>query len=590
MSTKIPTDPSRLSRRAFVRTAGVGAAGLALPGALAACSTGGTGSEPQQPKGIENVEQVQLGTETEGVVYPEGYVGPRASEKKPFHDGSKTFKVVVQQDAEDIGDWSKNKFTQWLEERTGLKVEYIEVLTQGSDGSTDMTKINSMLASNELPDAFLNIPFTDDQISLYGQQGLFVALQDHIETYAPEMRRAMTEYPDWRQLTTSLDGNIYQFRGINDCFHCRVSPGRAFVNQKYLTAIGQEIPTTTDELRTVLKAMKDNDPTPGKNLIPFGAGLEQQVDRFIMNSFLYNPGGDRNGGWMALKDGKVEFVANKPEWREGLRFLRTLADDETLTPAAFTLNADALKKAGNQGRLGFARAYWWGAFIDPLEQKPDALWHDYVPVPPLKGPAGVQYAGWDHYGFGSARLVITSACSNPELLVQWGDYQMELEAIMAAYGGIKDDNWGWAKDGDEAINGKQATWYSVEFPAPPGTSWDQNSTMYRSNDFRLGQWVDPKQPTFERDLYEASLIYEKNKQPKELQLPPLVFDESAAAQKADLAAAIELHIKEGLAKFSLGELDINDDAAWDAYVTKFDEMGLPNQLQIYQDAYDKRPQ
>ncbi|MFC7624974.1 hypothetical protein [Microlunatus sp. GCM10028923] len=578
--------PLQLDRRAFVRAAGIGAAGLAVPGALAACSTEGSG--PEKPGGIENVEQKQLGADTPGVVYPDGYVGPKASQKEPFSDGSKTFKVVVQVDAEDVGDWSTNKFSAWLEKRTGVKIEYVQVLVTGSDGSVDMTKINAMLASNELPDAFLNIPFTSDQVSLYGQQGLFVALQDYIETYAPEARRMRDEYPDFPALNLAQDGNTYWFRGINDCFHCRVSPGRAFVNQKYLDAVGAKIPTTTEELRTVLKALKDNDPSPGKNIIPFGASLTNPLDRFVMNAFLYNPGGDRNGGWLRLNEGKVEFVADKPEWREGLRFLRTLFDDGTLPKTSFTMPQEALLKAGNTGRFGVMRGYWWGSFMD-LEYKEDALWHDYVPVPPLKGPGGVQYAAWDHYGYAAGNLVITSKCSNPELLVQWADAQMELEAVMGGYGGIKDDNWGWAKEGDEAINGKQATWYSVEFPAPQGTSWDQHSVMYRSNDFRLGQWVDPKQPTFEKDLYEASLVYEPHQQPKDFQLPPLLFDESSAAQKAETAAAIELAVKEALAKFSTGELDVNDDAAWDTYVKKFETMGMPAYLELYQQAYDNRP-
>lgn len=585
-SDVLPKSQSNLSRRSFFRAASLSLSAVAFPSLLTACTGEESGAE--KPKGIENVEQIQLGAETKGVQYPEGYVGPKASAKEPFHDGSKTFRVVVKQNAEDIGDWNKNQFSKWLEERTGVKVEYQAILTTNADGSVDLAKVNAMLASGDLPDAFLNIPFTDDQISLYGSQGVFVALEDYIETFAPEMRRAMEDYPDFRSLITAKDGSLYQFRGINDCYHCRVSPGRALINKKYLEKVGADVPETTEDLRKVLKLFKDKDPTGKGDIIPFGAGVEQQIDRYIMNSFTYNPGGDRNGGWLRLNDGKVEFVANTPGWREGLRFLRTLGDDGTLTKDAFTLTDEELLRVGNQGRLGFVRAYYWGTFVD-IEYKDDALWYDYVSVPPLKGPEGVQYAGWDHYLFGAERLVITSKCENPELLVQWADYQMELEAIMRAYGGVKGDNWDWAKEGDKAINGEQAVWGADTFPSPLGQGWDQNSTMYRSNDFRLGQYADPKAPSFEKDLYEASTVYEPLAQPKEMQLPPLIFDESQAAQKADTAVAIESHVKQHLAKFSLGELDINDDAAWKAYTDKFEAMGLPAYLELHQAVYDERP-
>ena len=53
-----------------------------------------------------------------------------------------------------------------------------------------------MRLTEDLPDAFLGIPFTSAQLSLYGQQGLFVALDDYIETYSPMTKQAMADYPD----------------------------------------------------------------------------------------------------------------------------------------------------------------------------------------------------------------------------------------------------------------------------------------------------------------------------------------------------------------------------------------------------------
>lgn len=171
--------------------------------------------------------QVQLGAETPGVLYPDGYVGPRATEKKPFTNGSRKFTVVVPSDVQVVGDWNKSKATAWFKQRTGLDVEFQAVLITAADGSQDLTKINAILASGALPDAFMGIPFTNDQVSLYGSQGVFVALDDYVETYAPEMRRMQQEYPNYKKLVTALDGKMYQFTGINDCYHCRIGPQRS---------------------------------------------------------------------------------------------------------------------------------------------------------------------------------------------------------------------------------------------------------------------------------------------------------------------------------------------------------------------------
>ena len=585
------TNPAQspFTRRRLFGAAGwsLGAAAVAWP--LAGCTTGDTDRTGQGPKGIEGVEPKQLGTETPGVLYADGYVGPRASVKERFGDGSTVFRVVVGQDATVVGDWNKNnKMTEWMEQRTGVKVEFVPVLTTASDGSTDMTKVNAMLASGDLPDAFMGLPFSNDQISLYGQQGIFQPLDDLIATYAPEMRRMLAEYPGFAGLTLATDGKTYQFAGINDCYHCWSSPGRAWINTSYLDKVGAKMPTTTDELRAVLKEFKANDPSPKKNIIPFGSSVGDQVDQFVMNAFLYNPGGDINGGWLALNQGKVEFVAAKDEWREALRYLCQLFDDGTVTRQTFTMTSDTMLQAGNQGRFGFIRAYYWGSFAD-ITYREDSLWRQYAAVPPLKGPGGHQTARWDHYGYRSGTMLVTKDCQQPEIMVQWADAQMELEAIMRGYGGEK-GNWDWSAQGAKGINDQQALYSLKTWPAPKSTSWNQYSLMYRSNDFRLGQEADPVDPTFEYRLQKEAEKYEPFAVPQDQQLPPLIFDESAAAAKADTAASVYQAVRQGIAQFAVGEKNINDDGDWSAYTSSFDAMGMSNYLDLYQQAYDQRPQ
>jgi len=416
-----------------------------------------------------------------GVNYPTGYKGPRASRKAPFGDGKTTFKIVVPEDAVTVGDWNKNDFSAWFEQRTGVKVEYQTVPTTNND----MTKINAMIGAKDLPDAFLNIPFTRDQISAYGVQGVFVAIDDHVDKYAIELKAAMADAPDLKQLSKGTDGRMYVFPSVNDCRQCKVSPGRAWVNQKFIEAADTKIPETADDFRALLKAFKNNDASGHGDTVPFAAGATSAIDRWVMNAFLYNPGEP----WLRLDQGKVAFVANKSEWRQGLQFLRTLYDDGTLTPDVFTMTDESLQKLGNNpghARIGVARTYYWGIFMDIVTQ-PDARWHDYVPVPALKGPAGVQNAAWDYYQpFLLNSFVITSRCSDPAAMVQWADYQMELEATMRSAWGHKDSDWQWTPKGVKSIEGRQALWRQdvggSEASVPVGHGWNQHAVMYRSND------------------------------------------------------------------------------------------------------------
>jgi putative aldouronate transport system substrate-binding protein len=574
-----------INRRSLLKFGAFGAATVTATALLTGCSSDPSDVPSASATGIEGVDPIQLGPDVEGVLYPDGYIGPRATVKEPFHDGSKTFKIGVKLSSEVIGDWNTNEYSKWMEERTGVKVEY-EVVLNTDD---DLTKVNAAIASGDMPDAYLAIPFTNDQLSLYGSQGVFQPLESLIETYAPEMRKLLAEdYPEWGAAITALDGHKYQMVAPNDCYHCRVSPSRAFINSKYLEAVGAEMPQTTEELREVLKLFKEQDPSGTGEMIPFAAGDGSFIDNYIMNSFMYNPGSTgEGGGWLRVNDGTVEFAANTDEWREALRYLRTLYDDGTLDRSAFTMTGDELLTAGNQGRLGFVRSYYWGFFAD-IDYTEGALWYDYVSIPPLEGPNGVRYANWNWQPDRNRPFVITSACENPEVLVQWADTMFELEGTIRGTNG-NPDNWWWATEGEVGINGEQAVWGRTEWPAPAGTGWDVYSLLYNSNSFRLGQVSDPENPDLEAYLFEATQAYEPYQQPREMQLPPLIFDESQAATRADIAVTIENHVRSHMAEFAVAERDINDDAAWEEYVSAFDAIGLPTYIDLHQQTFDSRP-
>jgi putative aldouronate transport system substrate-binding protein len=160
---------------------------------------------------------------------------------------------------------------------------------------------------------------------------------------------------------------------------------------------------------------------------------------------------------------------------------------------------------------------------------------------------------------------------------------------MWGYAGVQDSNWAWAKSGEKGINDKQALYANKVWPAPAGQSWNQYSAMYRSNDFRLGERVDPKQPSFEAGLYQAGKAYEPFAQPKEQQLPPVIIDDADAAQAAETASAVYDHVNQSMAQFALGKLDPSNSGDWQKYLDTYNAMNLQNYLDIYQRAYDKAP-
>ncbi|WP_163544104.1 extracellular solute-binding protein [Occultella kanbiaonis] len=571
---------SGLDRRAFLQASGLG---LVAVGALAACAPDAGEAPTGTPSGVPNVDPIELGAATDGPIYPDPYIGPTASQVTAFGSADQTFRVVVPVDSLRIADWNNNAFSTWLEERTGVKVQYEQVITTNADGGSDLTKINAILASGDLPDAFLGIDFTNDVVSLYGEQGLFVDVGDFVQTYGPEQRRQAEQYPDWRSLNLAADGRLYQIVGQNDCLHCKTQNARMFINTDYLEAVGAAVPTTTDEFREVLKAFRDRDPSGTGNMVPLTGSVKWPLENWVTNSFIYNPGA--RGLWLYLEGDTPAFAADKDEWREALRYMRSLFDDGSINRESFTRGPEEIQRIGNRGQIGAAAGNAWSVFMD-MEATEDAAWRSYAGLAPLQGPAGVRYAMYDYAQGPNSKLVITNACANPEVLVQWADAQMELEATLRANMG---PDFHWAQEGEESVDGRQAVFIVESYPPAEGLSWAQRAIMYRSNDMRFSQSATNDELGLEAGLKTVAEDYNQYAQPQELTLPPLIFEEASAAQRADLGATLTSYVVQQTAKFATAELDINDDAVWQSYLDDLDAQGLPTFLDLYKQAYDNRP-
>lgn len=123
---------------------------------------------------------------------------------------------------------------------------------------------------------------------------------------------------------TAPDGNIYGLPQLVECYHCSYG-NKMWVNTKWLKQLGLEVPKTTEEFQAMLEAFKTQDPN-GNGLadeVPLSGSIEDYGVRplsFLMNGFIYSD----DCTYPILNDGKVDTVANKPEWKEGLAYIKGL--------------------------------------------------------------------------------------------------------------------------------------------------------------------------------------------------------------------------------------------------------------------------
>lgn len=508
----------------------------------------------------------------------------------PITNEKTTIKVLVK-GSPFVEDFSKNEFTKFLEEKTNIHIEW-DVAPEKS--ATE--KLNLVLGSGDLPDVIMGFGVSPTQQLIYGSQGDFLDLTPYIEKYGVETKKMFDKVPGVKEAITAPGGKIYALPMVNECYHCSMSQ-KLWIYKPWLDKLGLAVPKTTDELYEVLKAFKTKDPNGnGKaDEIPLAGaavGPNVNIDSFIMNAFILdssaNGVGQNNWNRLFVNNGKVDVPYNKPEWKEGLAYLHKLYAEGLIAPQSFTQDRDQARQMGENpdiNILGAAIAQHNGVFT--TFSGPSGRWLEVTAVPPLKGPKGVQITPLNN-SVSQGRFIITKASKNPEAAFRLADLLYSEEMTMRETIGRPDVEWKYADKGEIGINGKPAIWKKTGavLPTVQNVAWSQTAPTLRTNDLRLGQVADPKNPQ-ETILYnETKQNYEPYKQNMNTVLPQLFFTNEQAMELADLEKTITDHVQEMIARFVIGDASLDKD--WDGYLKNLQNMNLKRYLEIYQAAYDAK--
>lgn len=481
-----------------------------------------------------------------------------------------------------VEDFDTNAFTKYFEEKTNIHVEW-EIATA--------EKLNLALASGDLPDVIMTMDVTPEQQALYGEQGVLLPLNDYIDKYGVNTKKMFKESPLVEPTITSADGNIYALPAPNECYHCSMRQ-KLWIYEPWLKELKLDMPTTIDEFYEVLKAFKTKDPNKNgiADEIPFSGApqmsqsstLTTSIENFLMNSFTYAP----YSRMYVNDEDKVDVPFNKDGWKEGLKFLHKLYDEGLMDPQSLTRDPAQLVQLGENPGVPILGAAS-GPNMSVLTQFNGASgrWKEYVAVPPLKGPDGVQLTQYDPYQVAPGKFVITNKANNPEAAFRFADALYDREITLRSTIGEPDVDWRWSKEGEIGLNGKPAVYKDMsQFGVTQNKHWSQTGIAYRPNSLRLGAVADADNP-LESILYdETKNKYEPYRVKVETVLPPLNFTVDQSQELADLSKTIYDYTNEMMARFIIG--DANIDSGWEEYISTLEGMNLARYLEIYQEAYE----
>ncbi len=377
-----------------------------------------------------------------------------------------------------------------------------------------------------------------------------------------------------------------------------------WINWTWLDKLGLEMPDTTEDLEAVLLAFKEQDPNGNGEAdeIPLTGAIgtwHADIYNFLMNPFIYNDGSN----YLYINDNKeVDFAANKPEWRDGLAYMKGLFDQGLMDPQGFTQNLEAGRAVMN-AETTVIGAYTAGHNRMFPRDDDNSLWPQYHAVPPLMGPAGVRQSAYFPSGVGDGKFAITNKASDIQArkameIANWA--YTEEGTIMQIWGLPENSdglvNWRYAEPGEFGLNGQPGIVWGAPH-AWTSTSrkdaWGMELIFWHFDLFN--GWVATQDITIVEG-YERFLVLESDKYIPHVPAPDmrvsigrsasggLFFPEETAQRVAQIRTELQAHVTQHAAAFITGQKDL--DADWDAYVAGIEALGVQEFVDTVQKAED----
>ncbi|WP_084402953.1 extracellular solute-binding protein [Paenibacillus antarcticus] len=460
---------------------------------------------------------------------------------------------------------------QEYEKMSGVKVNWEELSDIGE-------KKNVILTRKTLPDAFYQVDWSNGDLLKYGQQGMFIPLEELIKENAPNLQKYLDENEDVRKGLTSADGHIYASPYI-DPYPEGNRTIRLFINKKWLDNLGMEVPRTTDELEKALTAFVTKDPNGnGVNdeqgwYMPSGS-LGWTFEQMMMGSFGIGNGGRKAvGDFIHVDDNdEIQLTITSDQYKEILKYENRLYKNGAINKQAFSgVDYDKWTADAAKDTVG---AWNWAA----PDYIGESVKGDFVAINVLAGPNGDTASLTSSQVAGGSSLVITKDAKDPAAILKWVDYFYSEEGSVFGY------------------LGKEGVTYNME----GGKKVYIDDILKYKDGIGLGafQYVDnvyggyfpyielspevrstagrQEAPVYS-DLTEETL--------PSVMLPDLPATIKEANESSSIIADVGNYVGQMRVEFVQGSKDI--DKEWDNYIAQLKKMGSDKYLEIKQAQYKR---
>ena len=472
--------------------------------------------------------------------------------------------------AQFISSYEENPAYQLIQKNTGVDIEFIHPAA-----GTDKESFQ-LLFGGELPDMILfnnGNWYTGDLAAMY-EDGIIIDLMPYLEQYAPQYK-AIVDSNELCAAQAYADGKALGFYKMT--YADKIPYIRMNINADWMKEAGlAKEPQTIAEYEQYFQWIKDNKPecTP----------LYLDLNASAMNLNVLAGAFDFLMDWYVTKEdsNKVAYWANSPEYKEWL----------TLMNSWYTkgyISADSLSQTLTEAQAMFD-AGKVGAVIDSVDATLTRLYKNeghftLTNCPYLtkeKGQMlGSNLAATPIGDGGEWVTVVTSACKNPEIAVQYLNYCYTYEGSLIPNWAVEGEAWNWADNNFPMYT-------DLMFANPLGMT--HSNVSYAIKIHFGAKYCYPDDITSVAMLNDPTALNIRTMwkglgtEDNYLQMAPIKLTSDEAAERADLMAQVDTYAKEMRIKFITGAESLDN---FDAYVKSVEEYGLLDAIEITQGAHNR---
>lgn len=447
-----------------------------------------------------------------------------------------TFVMAGFDGEESTHDWTTNRFFERMEETTGVSFTFRQY---NAKTEWEAAK-NAMFAEGgELPDVLFKAALTTPEMIRYSDSGQLIDLKPLLKENAPNLWALLEANPEWLEAVTLPNGKIAALPGLQE-----IAPQNAmWINQKWLDALGLDMPTDLDSLRETLIAFRDRDPN--------GNNKQDEVPMLFLGpwelKFLSHAYGVVVNDYNIYLDdaGETHFWPAEDSFIALVKTLRGFYEEKLLDPNGF-MTADTLRRVTDD-----KQAVTYGMFFapTPVSLVTYEMSRDYAVLEPLVYEGAQVYR--DLVGqVTRGTFAITSACSDPAAMLRWVDVLYTEDGATQAMVGKQgedyivdeDGYWNW-KGGVESVN----------------TTTLSNLSVYDTGDM---PWLFPQgfynrfaEENVRRVNDELAGLAPFVKKP----YPVYSLTQAQSEQVRAIQAELGRYVDESLARFVLGQVELTDE-------------------------------